>query len=405
MWPVVSGLVLGGLVVALGVRVWSSGLCFALCGFVFGTIAQEYLRGANVRRATSGADLLTAMIGLVGRNKRRYGGYIVHLGIVLMFLGFAGEGLSRDEQLLLKPGQQATVGDYTLRLDALRVTDDGQKQMITGHVTVMDAAGRELAQMRPARWFFRKHEDQPTTEVAIRRSFAEDLYIVMPGYEFQEQTASLEVHINPLINWIWVGFGVLAIGTLIALLPESAFSFALARLPTEAATATLLLLAVLLSPIVAFAQHVESPQAGGLVMRSPAEKAITNKLACWCADLGGGGGCPRLPVGSCTCGHCASVRHQVDAMLASGKGEREIIQHFINQQGGTHVLAEPPNDGVGRLSWLVPYAVGMTGLIVAGLVAVRWSRRSALNAAVGRPTMPEDAALGSRLDDELRDLD
>ena len=128
----VSALVVGGVLVALGVRVWSSGICFALCGFVFGTITQEFCRGANVRRGMTGTDLLTAMIGLVGRNKRRYGGYIVHVGIVLIFLGFAGEGFSRDEQLLLKPGEEATVGDYTLHLDALRVTDDGQKQMVTG---------------------------------------------------------------------------------------------------------------------------------------------------------------------------------------------------------------------------------------------------------------------------------
>ncbi len=109
------------------------------------------------------------MIGLVGRNKRRYGGYIVHLGIVLIFLGFAGEGMSRDEQLLMKPGEQAMVGRYTLHLDALRVTDDGQKQMVTGHITVKDAKGNDLGQMHPAKWYFRKHEDQPTSEVAIRR--------------------------------------------------------------------------------------------------------------------------------------------------------------------------------------------------------------------------------------------
>ena len=146
LWPTVSALVVGGVVVALGVRVWSSGICFALCGFVFGTISQEYLRGANVRSAATGADLLTAMIGLVGRNKRRYGGYIVHLGIVLMFLGFAGEGLSSDEQLLLKPGEEATVRDYTIHIDALRVTDDGQKQMMTGHFTVKDTDGDEITQ-------------------------------------------------------------------------------------------------------------------------------------------------------------------------------------------------------------------------------------------------------------------
>jgi cytochrome c-type biogenesis protein CcmH/NrfF len=91
-------------------------------------------------------------------------------------------------------------------------------------------------------------------------------------------------------------------------------------------------------------------------------------------------------------------------MLAKGKSENEILQHYIAQQGGTHVLAEPPNDGVGRLSWMVPYAVGMTGLLVAGLVAVRWSRKASDGpSAVGRGA--EDAALGSRLDDELRDLD
>src|SRR5688500_9149064 len=192
--------------------------------------------------------------------------------------------------------------------------------------------------MYPAKWYFRKHEDEPTTEVAIRRSFAEDLYIVMPGFEIKEQTASVEVHINPLINWIWVGFGVLAIGTLIALLPETAFSFALARLPAEAATATLLLLALLLSPAAAFAQHVGSPQATGLVIRTAEEKAATAKLACWC------GGCPRLPVGTCSCGHCARVRQEVTTLLASGKSEDQVLQHYIAEAGGMHVLSEPPNE-------------------------------------------------------------
>ncbi|MGQ0737099.1 MAG: cytochrome c-type biogenesis CcmF C-terminal domain-containing protein [Acidobacteriota bacterium] len=400
LWPVGTGLATGGLVVALGVRVWTSGLCFALCGFVFGTIAQEYIRGAYVRRATSGADLLTAMVGLMGRNKRRYGGYIVHLGIVLIFLGFAGEGLSRDEQLLLKPGEQATVGDYQLRLDSLRVTDDGQKQMVTAHVTVMNLAGEELGKMQPAKWFFRKHEDEPTTEVAIRRTFAEDLYIVMPGFEMQEQTASVEVHINPLVNWIWMGFGILAIGTGIALLPESAFTFALAKLPAEAATVGMVLLMLLFGPATLRAQHVDRPTTGGLVVRSEGEKSVSSKLACWC------GGCPRLPVGTCACGHCAGVRQQVDDLLAGGKTEEDVLQHFVAAEGGMHVLSEPPNRGVGRLSWLVPYTVGVSGLFIAGLVAVRWSRRAADSAktrAAARSS--DDDLLRSRLDDELRDLD
>ena len=109
LYPVVFAFVVSGALVFLGVRVWSSGICFALCAFVIGTIAQEFVRGAEVRRAATGSDRLTAMIGLVSRSKRRYGGYIVHVGIALMFLGFAGEGFKQEGEALLKPGQQFTV--------------------------------------------------------------------------------------------------------------------------------------------------------------------------------------------------------------------------------------------------------------------------------------------------------
>src|SRR5688572_18090107 len=98
--PISTALLVGGGLVALGVRVWSSGICWAFCGFVMGTIGQEFWRGARVRQNATGTDVFTALIGLTARNKRRYGGYIVHIGIVLMFLGFAGEGFKQDEQVL-----------------------------------------------------------------------------------------------------------------------------------------------------------------------------------------------------------------------------------------------------------------------------------------------------------------
>ncbi len=167
LWPVVIGHRRGRRArrrsaCACGARA-SASRCRRSCS---ARIAQEMIRGANVRRGMTGTDILTAMIGLVGRNKRRYGGYIVHAGIVIMCLGFAGEGFATDEQLLLKPGEEATVGGYKLHLDAVRVTDDGQKQMVTAHVTVSDAKGNALGQMEPAKWFYRKHEEEPTTEVA-----------------------------------------------------------------------------------------------------------------------------------------------------------------------------------------------------------------------------------------------
>src|SRR5687768_12193415 len=335
MWPVLAGLVTAAVVVALGVRVWSSGICFALAAYVTTTLAQEFVRGANVRRGMTGTDVITAMIGLVDRNKRRYGGYIVHVGVVLIFLGFAGEGFSRDQQLLLKPGEEAVVGDYTIHLDAIRVTDDGQKQMITGHITVKDASGSVIEQMRPARWFFRKHEQEPTTEVAIRRSFAEDLYIVMPAFSIEEQTASVEVHINPLVNWVWFGFGILAIGTGIALLPEAGMSFALAKMPAEAVTASIVLLSILLSSGAAFAQHVETGQDPRLQLTSPEAREVAHKLACWC------GGCSKLPVGQCSCAMCAIERGKIDEMLKQGQTPQQIIDSYVATWGGAHILSEP----------------------------------------------------------------
>src|SRR6476619_3942298 len=116
LWPTAVSVAGTGALVALGVHVWSSGICFAFCIFVTASIVQEFWRGAIVRREGTGTDLFTALVGLVGRNKRRYGGYIVHLGIVLAFLGFAGDGFKREEQVLLRPGQRATVGRFTIRL-------------------------------------------------------------------------------------------------------------------------------------------------------------------------------------------------------------------------------------------------------------------------------------------------
>src|SRR3954465_11887123 len=131
LWPSVACAVTAVALYAVGVRVWTSGACFALCAFVVTTVLQELIRGAQVRKGATGTDIITAMIGLVGRSRRRYGGYIVHVGIVLMFLGFAGQGFHREEQIPLKPGQQTIVGPFTVRYDALRVTTDAQKQMIT----------------------------------------------------------------------------------------------------------------------------------------------------------------------------------------------------------------------------------------------------------------------------------
>jgi cytochrome c-type biogenesis protein CcmF len=216
-----------------GIRFWPVGLCFGLCALVTATIVQEFVRGAAVRRKAAGVNYLSAVTGLVVRSKRRYGGYIVHLGIVLMFVGFMGEAFTIEQQVLLKLGQQATIGHYVVRNDGIRISDDGQKQMITGHLTVL-RDGREIDKAYPGKWLYRQHEQEPVSRVAIRRGVAEDLYIVMPDFDLQNQSVSLEVVVNPLVDWIWVGFCLLALGTIMAILPEETPGPEVARTPALA---------------------------------------------------------------------------------------------------------------------------------------------------------------------------
>jgi len=401
LWPTIVGVVTAIALAALGITVWGSLACFALCGFVTATIVQEFWRGGNVRRKNTGTDLLTGIIGLVGRNKRRYGGYIVHLGIMLMFLGFAGGGYKRDEQVLLKPGQQATVGQFTIRNDGVRVADDGQKQMVTAYLAVFEK-GKQIDTMYPAKWYYRKHEQEPTTEVAIRRSLAQDLYLVLPAYDLKDQSAQLQIVINPLVDWIWLGFGVLALGTGIALLPERTYAFALSKLPeaagTAGATLTLLLAAILLTGPVLHAQHVESALNVPVLPRSPLEKQLQTELICMC------GTCGRQRLNECQCGIAASMREELAGLVKAGKTHDEIIQYYITKYGSEEPLAAPIDKGFNRLAWLFPYLLGTTGIVSIGFAAVKWSRKSEESHAAA-PADAADPVLDERLDEELRDLD
>ncbi len=405
LWPTLSAVVTTVALAALGVRVWSSGLCFALSAFVTGTIVQEFWRGTNIRRGATGTDFLTALIGLVGRNKRRYGGYIVHLGIMLMFLGFAGNGFKREQILQLNLGQQVSVGHYTLRNDGVKISDDGQKQMVTGYITVF-RDGKQLDTVYPAKWFYRKHEEEPTTEVAIRRTFAEDLYIVLAFQpsDLKTQTASLQININPLVDWIWFGFGIMALGTGIALLPERSYAFALAKLPeaaaSPAATTVALLLALLLSSASLSAQHVvgDNGEAAILKPRNALEQQMRQEMACIC------NGCEHEPLTKCPCSVAQQMRGELRSQIDLGKTHDEMISHFIALYGGQYFLGAPIDKGFNRLAWLFPYLAGATGLVLVGVTAKRWSRRDG-DVETAPVSAPPDPALEERLDDELRNLD
>jgi cytochrome c-type biogenesis protein CcmF len=410
VFPVSLAIVTAGTLAALGVRVWSSGLCFALSAMVIGTILQEFWRGGNIRRKNTGTDILTAIVGLVGRNKRRYGGYIVHLGIVLIFLGFAGNGFKKDDQVLLKRGEEAKIGRYTIRNNGIKVSDDGQKQATTAYLGVF-VDGKQIDSLYPAKWAFRNHENEPTTEVAIRRTFAEDLYVVLAfqASDLATQTATLQIVVNPLVNWIWLGFGIMAIGTGIALLPERAYSFAVAKMPaTEAAATTAL---TMLLATVIFGGSSLSAQSGmgpagpagvnvqtSHYARNEFEKKMQHEIVCTCPS------CGHQTIAECRKDPCSTsheMRQTLAAYIDQGKNRDQIIQAFITKYGGEEMLGAPIDKGFSRLAWLFPYMVGATSAVAIGFAAVKWTRKPQDGAA----DAPIDSALDERIDDELRDLD
>jgi cytochrome c-type biogenesis protein CcmF len=266
--------------------------------------------------------------------------------------------------------------------------------MITAHTTVF-RDGEEIAKMYPAKWFFRKHEDQPTTEVAIRRSISEDIYLVLPAFNLEEQSASMEIVVNPLVNWVWVGFGILALGTGIALLPDTVFAFAAARIPANAVTTSLLLLSLLLWPAAVIAQ---SGQTVAPRERSELQRRLEGEIMCTC------GGC-QSPMGSCpmrpNCGHYDMQEARLKTYIAEGKDYDAIKASFVQEFGGQAVLAAPLDQGFNRLAWLFPYLAAAAALIGIVVTARRWSRQ----AAPAAPDAGLDPELSARLDDELRDLD
>jgi cytochrome c-type biogenesis protein CcmF len=397
MWPVGAAVVTSAVLTALGVHFWASGLCFALCAFTFGAIAQEFIRGARVRQRSTGTDLFTALVGLFARSRRRYAGYLVHVGIVILFLGFAGGGFKQTAQKEFKPGDQLTVGSFTLQYDALRVADDAQKQMITADVRVTKD-GESLGLMQPARWFFRGREEEPTTEVAIRRGFAEDLYIVLAGYQAAEQSAILDVTVNPLINWIWAGIAIMFIGTMIALLPERALAFATVKVP-EGAVTTMLVIGLALTPGVAAGQHIELPRDKAPVLDQPLSRELGQEIICMC------GSCGRKRVGECFCGKAAEMRDEISKLVAEGRSRDEVYAYFMAKYGSQEPLAKPLDKGFNRLAWLFPYLVGAGAAAVVGGTAFRWSRRRARGGEAPIADQTIDANMNDRLDDELDELD
>jgi len=217
-WPLIAGLLAGVIVFAAGVREFFSLVCLILCVFVTTTIGMEFYRGAKVIRARSGASLLASAVDLTMRNTRRYGGYIVHMGMVLIFVGLAGAAFNKDARKDMQIGSTMHIGAYDL---VLQGRDSKVEKNYTSERMIVEVLRdqKPVMMLYPERRFFQANEESGTM-VAIHSTLREDLYVVYAGQSPDTQVPVIHAFLNPLVKWIWLGGVVVVLGTLVTLMPN-----------------------------------------------------------------------------------------------------------------------------------------------------------------------------------------
>ncbi len=218
LWPGVISLALGAVLVAFQVWHFYALMSFMLCMFVALTILLEFYKGSRAIQAKGGGALARCMVELTHRNTRRYGGYIIHMGIVFMFIGFTGQAFNTEAQDALSVGDTLQLGRYSFRLADLK-KQNSPNYASTAATIEVSRDGKFLQNMYPEQRFYHASQ-QPTSEVAIRPQMKEDVYVVFAGMSNDQQKPVIHAYLNPLVNWVWLGTFVLIFGTVIALLPS-----------------------------------------------------------------------------------------------------------------------------------------------------------------------------------------
>jgi len=219
-----------------GIRDGYGLVAFGSAAFVVSTILLEFYRGVLARRRQYSENPGVAVFNLIAKNRRRYGGYIVHLGVILAVIGIAGSTFYQSEtQANLNPGESVALGGYTVRFDGLKMIPADNRQAVAASVSVFEN-GTPVGAMAPEKDYYPASQ-QWQTEVAVRSTPREDLYLILAGWG-DDQSATLKVIINPLVIWLWVGFGVFIAGTLIALWPDPREARLLARVRIKEVLAT-----------------------------------------------------------------------------------------------------------------------------------------------------------------------
>ena len=216
--PGVVGIAVSGVLFALGIHHTYALISFGLCAFVTLTIFMEFFKGASAISSKQHLNFAMAVVELTHRNTRRYGGYLIHMGIVLIFIGITGAAFYHNATFEVKTGDKMNLGSYELRMVDFRQLDNPVYQSASAVIDVYKN-GEKLTTLEPERRFY-KASQQPLAEIGIRRALNEDLYINFAAIDQATGKATLQAYVFPLVDWIWIGALVLVFGTFVALVPS-----------------------------------------------------------------------------------------------------------------------------------------------------------------------------------------
>lgn len=388
-------------------------ITFVVYNFV--VIVIEFARGTRARQRVTEANAVSAMFDLVGRHRRRYGGYLVHTGMVFIFLAFCGNVGKVESDATIRVGETVQLGDYTIRFDAIETIQNRDKREVYADMT-LSRNGRDVATLRPARFDFNDYSmlagNQPdpmkiTSEIYIRSTPIEDVYVALLQVDETQQAAAFKLVVLPFTWWFWFGGLVLIAGTLIAMWPEEdrlARQYwrhrVLRRVEGVAVAAMVVTPAVLfVGQMDAWAQEgsgLESEHADHdhAVDDGVAHEAFS-MIMTTCSGCAG----KSLATASPSCFPSNQDKARIREMAAAGMELDEILAVFVDERG-ERALAVPPNRGFNRLAWIVPLVAIVGGIGVIVLWTRRWSTPAPTRAAA--PTSPsDDDALLQEFDDEL----
>jgi cytochrome c-type biogenesis protein CcmF len=238
--PGIVTLMTAVLLMAIGLKPWQDlSYLFSLIAFSLGAgvtvaVASEFLRGAHVIQVQTGKNLLASVFQLTRRNTRRYGGYLVHFGVVVIFIGLAGSAFNQSHEQEMNYNDSMKIGPYTL---VCKDYTQDTNLNYDSEYALLDVYrnGKKITQMAPEKRFFIASQ-QASTRVANHSTLAWDLYVIYAGQNPDNGRPIIKVFLNPLVAWIWIGVLIVVWGTLVALAPNMTAAFATRRVnPVEAA--------------------------------------------------------------------------------------------------------------------------------------------------------------------------